>query len=57
MEKDRDRNVDAGPGEKHSMRRDCTDIELDIRQELKKNKGTIFFFCTLSMNGVSKFGT
>jgi hypothetical protein len=42
MEKDRERNVDAGPGEKHSMRHDCTDIELDIRQELKKNKGTKF---------------
>jgi hypothetical protein len=44
MEKYIERNVDAGPGEKHSMRRDCTDIELDIRQELKKNKGTKFSF-------------
>ena len=42
MEKDRERNVDAGPGEKHSMRRDCTDIELDRKKELKKNKGTKF---------------
>ena len=48
MEKDRERNVDAGPGEKHSMRHDCTDIELDIRQELKKNKGTKFSFAHLT---------
>jgi hypothetical protein len=44
MEKDRERNVDVGPGEKHSMIHDCTDIELDIRQELKKHKGTKFSF-------------
>jgi hypothetical protein len=46
MEKDRERKVDAGPGEKHSMRRDCTDIELDIRQELKKIKELNFLLHT-----------
>jgi hypothetical protein len=44
IEKDRERNVDAGSKEKHSMRRDCTDIKLNRRKELKKNKGTKFSF-------------
>ena len=41
---ERERNVDAGSKEKHSMRRDCTDIKLNRRKELNKNKGTKFSF-------------
>jgi hypothetical protein len=42
--KGEEKNVDATSVEKHSMRHDCTDIELDRRKELKKNKGSKFSF-------------